>query len=178
MKNRRLWIAAMVLLIFSRMAPATEPTVAVQQEKAEKTIRIFEKKPYTLSDPDVLMLKEELRTRCNLPPGNDHVYPWYYHYLLGLEFSKRNDWQRALDSFLVALDHRRSPQKFARIYGMWFEDYFPYYQIGVAHYHLQNWKCASNSFLLSQYLEDIPSNSPEAETRVLFDLESKNKIGN
>lgn len=132
-----------------------------QNAQQDEVIRKFEKKPYVLSDVDVSKMKEDIRLRCELPKADERTYPWYYHYELGLALSSKNDWQRALDSFLTALDHRDRPQKFTRIYGMWFIDYYPYYNIGLAHYHLQNWKCAESSFRLSQMFEDIPRSSNE-----------------
>ena len=133
-----------------------------QNTQQDEVIRKFEKKPYVLSDLEVSKMKEDIRLRCELPKADERSYPWYYHYELGLALSSRNDWQRALDSFLVALDHHDRPQKFTRIYGMWFIDYYPYYNIGLAHYHLQNWKCAESSFRLSQMFEDIPRGSSES----------------
>jgi len=125
------------------------------------SIRQYEKKPYTINETDLSKMKEEIRSQCNLPKGSEKSYPWYYHYQLGLALSTKNDWQRALDSFIAALDHRDQPQKLTRTYGMWFLDYYPYYNIGVAHYHLQNWKCAENSFKLSQSYDEVPKSSNE-----------------
>jgi tetratricopeptide (TPR) repeat protein len=124
-------------------------------------IRADQKKTYLLSDTEVTRIKEQIRTRCHLPQANEASYPWYYHYEVGIAMKDHNDWQRALDSFLAALDHRDKPQRLSRIYGMWYMDYYPYYNIGVAHYHLQNWKCAVDSFRLSQTLEDIPAGSKD-----------------
>jgi hypothetical protein len=97
-----------------------------------------------------------------LPRAETIQYPWYYHYEVGLAMQKHRDWQRALDSLLTALDGRDRPQRFTRIYGMWFIDYFPYYNIGLAHYQLGNWKCALQSFRLSQMFEDLPRDSVQA----------------
>lgn len=127
----------------------------------ENSIKDFKKKGYLLSGSEVQRLKEEVRQRCKLPVADERNYPWYYHYELGLAMEHRNDWQRALDSFINALDDRDQPKKFSRIYGMWYVDYYPYYNIGLAHYHLQNWECAANSFKLSQMLEDLPKDSAE-----------------
>lgn len=124
-------------------------------------IRVFDQKPYLLSDAELAKMKDQIRRHCNLPKGNEGFYPWYYHYELGLALQGKNDWQRALDSFLLALERQDRPKKASRIYGMWFLDYYPYYNIGQAHYHLRNWKCASEAFRLSQALEDIPANAKE-----------------
>lgn len=131
------------------------------QDDPEEGIRAFNKKAYVLPEEEVRQMKEDIRQRCNLPHADEKTYPWYYHYELGLGLKQKSDWQRALDSFISALDFRDRPQRFSRIYGMWFIDYYPYYNIGLAHYHLKNWKCAEDSFRLSQIFEDLPSNSPD-----------------
>src|ERR1041385_6811188 len=97
----------------------------------ENEIRKFKKKSYILSESDLAVLRDEVRNQCNLQPAREEAYPWYYHYELGLKLTKKDDWQRALDSFLNALDRRGRPQKFTRMYGMWFLDYYPYYNIGL-----------------------------------------------
>jgi tetratricopeptide (TPR) repeat protein len=150
----------------------TAKTQKVQtQDDPEQGIRAFNKKPYVLPEEEVKQMKEDIRQRCNLPRADEHTYPWYYHYELGLGMKSKNDWQRALDSFISALDFRDRPQRFSRIYGMWFIDYYPYYNIGLAHYHLQNWKCAEDSFRLSQMFEDLPSNS--AEYKKMLEMKSE-----
>jgi tetratricopeptide (TPR) repeat protein len=125
----------------------------------ETSFRDYQRKPYIISGSEVEKIREEIRTQCRLPKAQEMDYPWYYHYEVGLAMQKKQDWQRALDSFLAALDRRDRPSRSSRIYGMWFIDYYPYYNIGLAHYHLGNWKCAIQSFRLSQMLENIPADS-------------------
>ncbi len=134
-------------------------TSAVFAQSGE--IRVFDQKVYVLSETELAKMKDQVRRQCNLPKGSEGFYPWYYHYELGLALQGKNDWQRALESFLLALERQDQPKKASRIYGMWFLDYYPYYNIGQAHYHLKNWKCASEAFRLSQTLEDIPANAME-----------------
>ena len=141
---------------------------------AQEQIRTYDKKPYLLSDSEVTAMKEQIRRQCNLPKANEGSYPWYYHYELGLALQNKNDWQRALDSFLSALDRHDQPKRASRIYGMWYLDYYPYYNIGLANYHLGNWKCASESFRLSQTLENIPANTREYRNL----LEYRNDVEN
>jgi tetratricopeptide (TPR) repeat protein len=144
---------------------------------AEQGIREFQKKPYVLSEQEVQRMKEDIRQRCNLPKADERTYPWYYHYELGLMLKQKSDWQRALDSFISALDFRDRPQRFSRIYGMWFIDYYPYYNIGLAHYHLRNWKCADESFRLSQMFEDLPSSSSEQKLMQEMKSEVERNLG-
>jgi hypothetical protein len=132
--------------------------------------------PYLLSDVELTKMKEEIRLQCRLPKKEERLYPWYYHYELGLALQHKNDWQRALDSFISALDRKDQPQKGSRIYGMWFLDYYPYYNIGLAHYHMRNWKCAAESFRLSQSLEDISSNKKKFQNLLEFQTEVENHL--
>ena len=136
--------------------------MAYASSSEEAGFRTFNKKSYVLSDSDYKRISEQLRHRCKIPQMDFHSYPWYYHYELGMIMKKKSDWQRALDSFLDALDHRQRPAKLARTYGVWFINYHPYYEIGVAHYHLGNWSCAANAFQLSEQLETLPTDSREA----------------
>jgi tetratricopeptide (TPR) repeat protein len=145
-------------------------------DDAEQGIRAFNKKAYVLPEEEVQQMKEDIRQRCNLPKADERTYPWYYHYELGLGLKQKNDWQRALDSFISALDFRDKPQRFSRIYGMWFIDYYPYYNIGLAHYHLQNWKCAEDSFRLSQMFEDLPSNSQDYKKMMQMKSEAESHL--
>jgi tetratricopeptide (TPR) repeat protein len=149
---------------------------AQPNDDPEQGIRTFNKKAYVLPEEEVQRMKEDIRQRCNLPRADEHTYPWYYHYELGLGLKQKNDWQRALDSFISALDFRDRPQRFSRIYGMWFIDYYPYYNIGLAHYHLQNWKCAEDSFRLSQMLEDLPTNSTDFKNMMQMKSEAESHL--
>ncbi len=133
--------------------------ISYGSDSEESGFRNFTKKSYILSDSDYKRISEQVRHRGNIPQMEFHSYPWYYHYELGLEMKKKNDWQRALESFLDALDHRQKPSKLARTYGVWFINYHPYYEIGLAHYHLGNWSCAVNAFQLSENLETLPPKS-------------------
>jgi len=152
------------------------PAPAESSGTDRETIRQFEKKPYLLTDVEVQKMKEEIRSQCALPKADERSYPWYYHYELGLALTKKNDWQRALDSFLEALDHREKPNRFSRTYGVWFVDYYPYYSIGLAHYHLQNWKCAVSSFRLSHLLEDIPRDASQLKLMKEYEEKAEQSI--
>lgn len=139
-------------------------------------LRAINRKPFLLSDDELAVMKEQVRRQCKLPKKDERSYPWYYHYELGLALQQKNDWQRALDSFISALDRQEQPKKSARIYGMWFLDYYPYYNIGLAHYRLQNWKCAAESFRLSQTLEDISTNKKEFRSLLEYQDEAERHL--
>lgn len=157
-------------------AKLASPSSSNSSDMDLEAIRQFEKRPYLLTDIEVQKMKEDIRSQCALPKADERSYPWYYHYELGIALTKKNDWQRALDSFLEALDHRDKPNRFSRTYGVWFVDYYPYYNIGMAHYHLQNWKCAVSSFRLSRMLEDIPRGANQLKLREEYEEKAEHSV--
>jgi hypothetical protein len=108
-----------------------------------------------LSDAEVERLKTEVLGRCHLPAGGERKAPWYFHYELALELFSRNDPQRALDALVEAASRRRDPKRAARIYGVWFIDYLPYFNIARAHSRLGNWECAADAVAVSERMGEI-----------------------
>jgi tetratricopeptide (TPR) repeat protein len=150
--------------------------ISLANISAADQMSAWQRKPYLLSDSELAEMKEQIRQQCRLPKKDEGSYPWYYHYELGLALQHKNDWQRALDSFISALDRKEEPKKASRIYGMWFLDYYPYYNIGLSHYHLKNWKCAAESFRLSQTLEDISSNQKQFRSLLEYQTDVENHL--
>jgi tetratricopeptide (TPR) repeat protein len=65
----------------------------------------------------------------------DHVQ----HFLNGLSYSERGDYQKAIDSYQKAIDINPTEKRNVRFYGMRYGDYFPHRQKGIAHYHLRQY---------------------------------------
>ena len=117
----------------------------------------------SLSDDEVHKLSEQVRTHCNLPKESDpKVYPWYFHYELGVALGEKADWSRMVDAISIALDKREDPAEHGRTYGMWFLAYRPYYQLGLAQYQLGKYECAANSFKLSEKLGEFKDDGSHA----------------
>ncbi|MEW6365435.1 MAG: tetratricopeptide repeat protein [Acidobacteriota bacterium] len=134
------------------------------------------RKPGVLSTVEVDRLKDMVRQRCGLVRVSDtSVYPWYYHYELGMELAKKNDWQQALDALLIASDRKTQPGRLNRTYGMWYLDYLPYYHIGMAHYYLGNWQCAADALRLSETLDEVCPRDGEYAQMVRMRNESQEK---
>ena len=109
------------------------------------------------------MLKNDVLTRCDLPPDTKlKDAPWYANYEIGLELERKGDFPRALTHFIDAVEDRPNPQKQARMYGMWLIDYYPYFHIARSHVRLQNWDCAKNALEISERLGEIPRGTAEA----------------
>jgi len=118
--------------------------------------REYEPQPVVLTEEEFRKTQKLVATRCGLAARNDlKNAPWYFHYELALELTKQGDPQRALDSMIVATEDRPDPQRSARMYGMWFIDYLPYYEIARIHAELGNWECARDALRLSEAKGEI-----------------------
>jgi tetratricopeptide (TPR) repeat protein len=106
----------------------------------------------TLSNMNAEVVRARVLKRCALSTKiEENKLPWYFHYLLGLEFSGEGDNSRALESFQLGANIREESMRNKRLYGMWFLDYLPYYQIALTNARLGNWKHANNALYVSLY---------------------------
>jgi hypothetical protein len=142
----------------------------------EPRYRVFQRKPVVLSEERHRQLQSTVLSRCQLRPDSDAAQaPWYYHYEMGLRLLAEGDAQRALDALIDAVTRRSEPQREARIYGMWFTDYRPFFHIARAHVRLQNWECARDALALSAKASEVTARDREfAEFRMLLDETGKN----
>jgi hypothetical protein len=121
-----------------------------------KDFKTFERKPTVLSDEELDRLRRAVLARCDMAPTADPSRaPWYYHYELGLELERRKDPQRALDALLEAVARKARPERRSRMYGMWFQDYRPYFEIAKLHAMLGNWQCAADALRLSERAAEV-----------------------
>ncbi len=162
-------LAAYELLILGTGSEAAPAKAAAQPPSGPPRYAVYPKKPPLLAEADFRRLQQDVLTGCHLGAGEAERAPWYFHYELGLELEKRGDHQRALDAFVESASRRAQPQHLARIYGVWFMDYLPYFQIARAHARLGNLECARDAFALSRRLgEDPEKNRDFAELRALL----------
>jgi tetratricopeptide (TPR) repeat protein len=122
--------------------------------------RSYSKTPGSLPEAEARRIESELLSRCQVK-SSPVAAPWYYHYELGMELARRGDPSRALDAFLEAQIRRPDPERGARLYGMWFEDYLPYFQIARAHGALGNWECARSALAASAERREVAPKDPE-----------------
>jgi len=130
-----------------------------------------------LSQEQYQQIESQVMDRCRLTRGSSRTYPWYFHYELGLELLEHDDPSRALGSLLDALEKREKPQRFTRTYGMWYLNYAPYYNIGLAHYRLGNYDCAADAFKMSDSFQEIPPSEPGFQEREKLRREAEKKSG-
>lgn len=163
--SRLLAAYEMLILGSAPEAPPAEAAAAAERPR----YAVYSRKPPLLADTEFRRLQQDVLTRCRLGSQEAERAPWYFHYELGLELEKRGDHQRALDAFLESASRRAQPQHLARIYGVWFMDYLPYFQIARAHARLGNLECARDAFTLSRRLGEVTEKDKDfAELRALL----------
>jgi hypothetical protein len=114
------------------------------------------------SDDGTELTSDQVIRRCissSQRPENNKL-PWFFHYQCGIELMKAGDAQRAIDSFEIGATALEDPRRGKRMYGMWFIDYLPYYQMALAHSQLGEWQNAYNALKISEnFGEFTPADS-------------------
>ena len=80
--------------------------------------------------------------------------PWYVSYERALSTQDQGDWKGSIPLLREALAGKNAPKLKARTYGLRFVNYFPYFHLGEAYYHLrENQKALENFDLCLKYGE-------------------------
>lgn len=74
---------------------------------------------------------------------------WYVHYNKALKAFESKDWLEAIRQIQEGLKDKPEPKVKARMTGIDFVDYLPYYYMGVSYYNLGNFKEAQAAFVKS-----------------------------
>ena len=72
--------------------------------------------------------------------------PWYEHYANAQKALEQQDWTVAVQQLNAALEKKGDSGARARSYGMNVVEYFPYFRLGVAYYHLGQFDAALQAF--------------------------------
>ncbi|MDQ1351753.1 MAG: Tetratricopeptide repeat protein [Acidobacteriota bacterium] len=80
---------------------------------------------------------------------------WYVHYTKAMKAFESKDWPETIRQIQEALKDKPEPKLKARMTGIDFVDYLPYYYIGVSYYNLGNFKEAQAAFVKSQDFGEI-----------------------
>jgi len=72
--------------------------------------------------------------------------PWYEYYDKALQALEQEDWTVAVQQLNAALEKKGDSGARARSYGMNVVEYFPYFRLGVAYYHLGQFDAALQAF--------------------------------
>ena len=153
----RLSILILILLAGSAGAatqPATKAGIAPAPANPLAVAEADATMPDTSLTPEAAeALRRKVLLQCGLSEDATASLPWYFHFEYGRELLSSGDARRAVAELSRAVDLNPVPHAAKRMYGMWYVDYFPYYQLALAHSELGNWSCAANAMRLSQMSE-------------------------
>ena len=146
---------------------------------AGMSFRDFDQQDYTLSDENAELIKSSVLKRCAVSPRiGANKLPWYFHYEYGRDLLEAGDAQRALDMLVLGANVREDSKRGKRMYGMWFIDYLPYYQIAMAHSKLGNWESAYDAITTSENFGEFTPDDPDYESFTALDQLIKSNIKN
>jgi tetratricopeptide (TPR) repeat protein len=123
-----------------------------------------EGRSYSISENEAQIIRAQVLKRCALSTKvSNNKLPWYFHYEYGRDLLEAGDSQRAIDAFTLGANISEDPGRDKRMYGMWFIDYLPYYQIALAHSKLGDWQSASHAIETSENFGEFSPNDPDYE---------------
>ena len=91
--------------------------------------------------------------------------PWYVAYERALTAQEQSDWAGSIRLLKEALALKDHPKLKAKTYGLQFINYLPYFQMGLAYYHLKDKQKALENFDLCLKYGEI-QNAPEEYARL------------
>ena len=103
----------------------------------------------TLAPDAFEALRRKVLAQCGLEATADRL-PWYFHFEFGRALLEAGDARRAVVQLAQSVDLNPVPRADKRLYGMWFTDYLPYFELADAHARLENWPCAAHALELSR----------------------------
>jgi len=152
-------------------APIPETAPAVRSTPPARSFRLFPPQAPKLSDTEYQRLRHQVAMRCGVPEEMPtSKAPWYFHYELALALARQGDPQRAVEALITSTDHKPQPQRQARMYGMWFTDYIPFFWIAREHAQLGNWECVVDALDASKRAGEVTERDQEfVEFRALVE---------
>jgi hypothetical protein len=100
------------------------------------------------------VLRRQVLVQCGLPADQQDGLPWYFHFEYGRQLNSAGDARRAVSELSQSIEIDPTPGAAKRMYGVWYVDYLPYFQLAQAHARLGNWPCAANALTLSQRYDE------------------------
>ena len=141
------------ILVAFTLACASAPTVAWADLPAVAPMQSHD----AALAPDAFeALRRKVLAQCGLDAGADRL-PWYFHFEFGRALLEAGDARRAVVQLARSVDLNPVPRADKRLYGMWFTDYLPYFQLADAHSRLGNWPCAAHALELSRAANEAGS---------------------
>lgn len=141
-------------------APLDGPEPVMQPQSSPVAVTTS----YSISENEAQIIRAQVLKRCALSSKiADNKLPWYFHYEYGRDLMEAGDSQRAIEAFTMGANLSEDPRRDKRMYGMWFVDYLPYYQIALAHSKLGDWESAQHAIRTSENFGEFSPDDPDYE---------------
>lgn len=132
---------------------------------------------YFISDENAELIRSAVLRRCAVSGEvAENKLPWYFHYEYGVDLMEAGDPQRALETLVLGANIREQSRRNKRMYGMWFIDYLPYYQIALAHSKLGNWESAYDAIKTSANFGEFQPGDDDYDQFSRLDKEIKYQL--
>ena len=142
-------------------APLDGPELVMQPQSSPVAAA---DKSYSISENEAQIIRAQVLKRCALSSKvADNKLPWYFHYEYGRNLMKAGDSERAIEAFTIGANLKEDPRRDKRMYGMWYLDYLPYYQIDLAHSRLGEWESAQHAIQTSENYGEFSPSDPDYE---------------
>lgn len=113
-------------------------------------------------EADVIADNDSTVKRCAATINrSDDKLPWFFYYQCGVELMKAGNAEMAVSAFEMGANAHEDPRRGKRMYGMWFIDYLPYYQMALAHSQLGNWESANAAIKSSETYGEFSPGDPD-----------------
>jgi tetratricopeptide (TPR) repeat protein len=130
----------------SKLVLATTPTKAAAPVIAENNESSADAGVMTSEavETEVVTSDDSYIRRCvsSIDRADDKL-PWFFYYQCGVDLMKAGDAKMAVSAFEMGASALDDPSRDKRMYGMWYVDYLPYYQMAMAYSQLGNWESAN-----------------------------------
>jgi len=144
------------------------------------TVIIPAQHPAELSKLELAAIRERVLQRCGLSSKlSENRLPWYFHYEFGVELINQGAASQAIEPLHMTANLKSESRRNARMYGMWFVNYLPYYQMSLAWSELQKWDQAWDAIRISEEMQEFsPGNTQYEKFSSLKELIEKSRKSN
>ena len=109
-----------------------------------------------LSEAQLHNIRKRVLKRCGLSSRlASNRLPWYFHYEFGVELVRLGAPAEAVEPLQMTANLKPEPARDARMYGAWFVNYQPYYQMSLAYSDLGQWDAAWDAIRISENLVEF-----------------------
>jgi hypothetical protein len=109
-----------------------------------------------LSAAEIEKVRSQVLKRCGLSSKiRQNKLPWYFHYEFGVELMNQGAASLALEPLQLTANLRPESARSTRMYGMWYVNYLPYYQLSQAYAQTSDWDSAWAAISMSELYSEL-----------------------